>query len=226
MILAISVAVSIGAQGSLPGEPLYPIKTEINETVEHWLAISAASETELSAKLARRRLEEAEQLKAKGKLDTESKALLAQEFVKESERTGAVLGAELKSALRERGDILNLGANADVGAEIKVDTSATFRKSFRTIAGEMFLTFENGKIILTGSLKRANPCIKWQTEVTSSQDISGPNAAFKINQHSTADICIQVLGEPQEIKAETPAAPDAEITVTLESKVVFSGKIK
>lgn len=60
--LLLSGSVSYAAEGSLPGDTLYPIKTEVNEKVRGALAISDESEANLQAKLAVRRLDEAARL--------------------------------------------------------------------------------------------------------------------------------------------------------------------
>lgn len=48
------------ADKSLPGSFLYPLKTDINEQVLAWFAVTPESKQELSIKLAQRRIEEAE----------------------------------------------------------------------------------------------------------------------------------------------------------------------
>src|SRR3989344_5335559 len=74
ILLAISAGVSYSAESSLPGDVLYPIKTDLNERIQGWLALSAKAESEHQANLAIRRLEEAEKLKAEGKLNAELKS--------------------------------------------------------------------------------------------------------------------------------------------------------
>src|SRR3989344_2478602 len=80
ILLAISAGVSYSAESSLPGDVLYSIKTDLNERIQGWLALSTQAELEHRANLALRRLAEAEKLKAEGKLDAELKSRLEGEF--------------------------------------------------------------------------------------------------------------------------------------------------
>lgn len=93
--------VSFAAEGALPGDLLYPVKTSINEEVRSTLAISAESKAELHAKFAERRLEEAERLASSGRLSIETGAQIAanfkshaQESESQSEKAEAKGGAE------------------------------------------------------------------------------------------------------------------------------------
>lgn len=68
---------SFAAQGALPGDFLYPVKTEINEPVRSVLAIGANAEANLQAKIVTERIAEAEELEAEGKLDSDARARLS-----------------------------------------------------------------------------------------------------------------------------------------------------
>ena len=65
---------SYAAEGSLPGDLLYPVKVNINESVQVWLATSDEAKARLGANLAEKRLEEAEALAAEGRLNAEVRA--------------------------------------------------------------------------------------------------------------------------------------------------------
>jgi len=54
--------VSYAATDSLPGDILYPVKTQVNEQVRGWFTIGDEDEVEYRAQLAERRLQELEQL--------------------------------------------------------------------------------------------------------------------------------------------------------------------
>lgn len=64
------------AQGALPGDVLYAIKTKINEPATGALAFSTEAKANYYASLAERRMEEAQMLAAKGKLDAPTKKIL------------------------------------------------------------------------------------------------------------------------------------------------------
>lgn len=76
LVLALfaGVGTSYAAEGSLPGDTLYPIKIHVNEQVQGALAFSPEAKADWSATLAERRLEEAELVAAKGSVTPEAKA--------------------------------------------------------------------------------------------------------------------------------------------------------
>lgn len=61
--------VAYAAEGALPGEMLYTVKTHVNEGVREIFAVSDRDKAALHARLAMERLREAELLAAQGKLD-------------------------------------------------------------------------------------------------------------------------------------------------------------
>ncbi len=85
--LLASASVSYAAEGSAPGDTLYPIKIHVNESVRSAVARSDEDRAKLEADLAERRLVEAELLARRAALDDEKKALLRSEF--ESHRSRA-----------------------------------------------------------------------------------------------------------------------------------------
>lgn len=85
--LLLSGSVSYAAEGSLPGDTLYPIKTEVNERVMGALALSDEAEAHLEAKLAAKRLDEAEKLAKKGKLDAQASAEIENRFENHADRS-------------------------------------------------------------------------------------------------------------------------------------------
>lgn len=79
-LLFVGGGVSFAAQGSLPGDALYPVKVNFNEKIEATLSVSAESNANLEAKLAERRLIEAEKLAGDNKLDAETSLEIKQRF--------------------------------------------------------------------------------------------------------------------------------------------------
>ena len=67
--LLMSGSVSYAAEGSAPGDVLYPIKIHVNENVRGALAVSDIAKAKLEVDLADRRLKEAEQLESEQRLD-------------------------------------------------------------------------------------------------------------------------------------------------------------
>lgn len=68
--------ISYAAEGSLPGDTLYPVKVHVNEKVQSALALSDESEARLQTRLVERRLHEAESLAENNELNEERKDAL------------------------------------------------------------------------------------------------------------------------------------------------------
>ena len=112
---------SLAAQGSLPGDLLYPVKVHVNENVEAALQVSPQAQAAFEAHLAQTRLDEAAQLAAQGHIDAEAKSELehsfeahankAQEHIARLQATGNVTAAadvasRLESSLNAEQQIL------------------------------------------------------------------------------------------------------------------------
>jgi hypothetical protein len=97
MIIGIIIAVvlaggaSFAAENSLPGDILYPVKIHVNEEVRAVVALDAEAKIRAAERRALLRLEEAEKLEAKGKLDAEVTAEIAARFKEHAEALSAKL---------------------------------------------------------------------------------------------------------------------------------------
>lgn len=74
LVILVVGGVSTAAEKALPGEPLYQVKTSVNENVLGLFAFSPQSKAQLHTELAVRRLEEVEKLAISGKLDATTTA--------------------------------------------------------------------------------------------------------------------------------------------------------
>jgi hypothetical protein len=119
MTIAIIIALLLGggtsfaAENALPGDVLYPIKIHVNENVEEIIAVSSEAEAKLQAKLAVRRLEEAEKLAVGEKLNAETSADLSTRFEEHSKKS------------KERQEKVQEGNNADAAASISSDVEVS-----------------------------------------------------------------------------------------------------
>jgi Domain of unknown function (DUF5667) len=101
MPLVILLAVMIGggtslaAQGSIPGDFLYPVKTVVNENIREALAVSVDSEAKLQANLLDERLKEAQKLQARGQLTADTESTVAALISSQAKRAEAA--AEISS---------------------------------------------------------------------------------------------------------------------------------
>src|SRR3989344_4193431 len=86
MTIALIIALLIGggtslvAEGTMPGDVLYPVKVGFNEEVRSLVAVSNEAQADWDARLAERRLEEAEKLAMEGKLNAEASASIESRF--------------------------------------------------------------------------------------------------------------------------------------------------
>lgn len=78
--LLMSGGVSYAAEGTAPGDTLYPIKVHVNENVRGAIALSDTAKAKLEVDLAARRLQEAEKLESEHRLDATTTAALRVEF--------------------------------------------------------------------------------------------------------------------------------------------------
>ena len=100
LVLALAVlfggGASFAAEGSLPGELLYPVKVGVNERVGEVLAFSTEAKANFEAKLAARRAEEMAKLSEQGEVSVEVAERLKAKFEIRAERAHERL-AELEA---------------------------------------------------------------------------------------------------------------------------------
>ena len=108
----------------------------------------------------------------------------------------------------------------------QIETQKELVKKISTRAGELELKYENGQAALSGTLQRSTPCVNWVVETATTKDLPISNANIRIYNKSKDAICIQVLGEPQEIKETIIQVSENTIyAVTFEDEELFSGKL-
>ena len=109
---------SMAAEMSVPGDFLYPIKTEVNERVIEVFKRNEEKRADWSARQAERRLEEANHLLEDGQLTPANSAFLAEKFRQHVDKTN-----ELVEKLEEKG---NIQAAAKISAHLKYMLSEHF----------------------------------------------------------------------------------------------------
>jgi hypothetical protein len=120
------------AQGALPGDILYPVKINVTEPVEVALAQTSAAKVDVQAKLATRRVEEAQELASQGRLDVKTAETLTNDFDEHSAQALALEGPEDQ-------------ASADASAQTMATFSAAQPKSGEATTAEATTTPEQGK---------------------------------------------------------------------------------
>lgn len=251
LTLAVSGGVSVVADSSLPGDVLYPIKIGVNENVASFLAMTSEAEARWAVRRAERRLEEAADLQAQNRLDTETRtelyAAVAEDMRKAEEHARAVAAAgdtktandlnlRIQTSLRIRADALGnavIGTDATITAATDADTAANtgsaasdtdsrHSATFSTRFGTLTVSRDGQSIVLRGTLSRPTPCAEW--EITGSTTHAAPSlVVFSITNKNKGTVCMQVLGTPQTVSARMEAEAAATIKVILEGETVFSG---
>lgn len=84
-ILLIGAVISYAAEGTLPGDVLYPVKVEVNERLLAWTAVSQEAQADWSVERTTRRLEELERLATVGGLDDTLREKIASRFEQNTE---------------------------------------------------------------------------------------------------------------------------------------------
>lgn len=134
MTLVIIVALLFGggtsfaAEGALPGDILYPIKIHVNENIQELAAVSDEAEAKVQAKLAERRLEEAEKLASRGKLTAETNAELKVRFGEHAEKS---------KKHREKVEDVDIAASISSDAEASLGVHGRILEDLETDKPEM-----------------------------------------------------------------------------------------
>lgn len=81
-VLLASFGTAFAADDSLPGEALYNVKINITENVQSFVTVGNSAQANLAVTLAKKRLEEAESLSAKGQLNAETQTIIEDNFKK------------------------------------------------------------------------------------------------------------------------------------------------
>lgn len=130
MTIAIIIALLLGggtsfaAENALPGDALYPIKVHVNERVQELAAVSDEAEVKVQAKLATRRLEEAEKLAVQGRLDAQTQNDLDTRFTKHYEKARVSIASDANISAETVADFeVSLAAHAQILANVETGRS-------------------------------------------------------------------------------------------------------
>ncbi|MEK7636402.1 MAG: DUF5667 domain-containing protein [Patescibacteria group bacterium] len=108
--------IAFGAEGTLPGDILYPVKINVNEEIRGLLKFSPKSRVEWETKLATKRLEESERLTVEKRIITPEVRLALQEKFNEHRKN-----AEIKIATIENGGDFEVAARINSNFEAELE---------------------------------------------------------------------------------------------------------
>lgn len=114
-----------------------------------------------------------------------------------------------------------------ISACAQLEAPKELSKKINTRAGELTLKFENVQATLKGTLQRATPCVDWNVKVISTKDIPISEVNINIFDKNKGVICIQMIGEPQEINEVIKNVDEnTKYIVSFEDETVFEGKLR
>lgn len=151
-VLVLSGGVSYAAEGTVPGDALYPVKVRVNEEVRAALLVSPEDEVSWNIRRAERRLEEAAALASRGELDAENQEALTVQFEEHSNEV-----AEQVSELEVSNPALALEANSEFEASLTaheevLEQVAQIHESGRELAQELVARVAVTRSAFTGTL--------------------------------------------------------------------------
>lgn len=126
--LVVAGGVSFAAEQSLPGDPLYLVKTNFNENTRSIFTFSAESKAKLEASFAEERLVELQKLVVNNKLTEENQQTINDNFIKHTEQfaknvaevkekenpaAAASISRDFQTKLRAHKNVINTLAVAD-----------------------------------------------------------------------------------------------------------------
>lgn len=127
LILLSGTGTAFAAENTIPGDTLYGVKVNVNETVRGALALSPEAKSNWEAQIAERRLDEASKLAAQGKLTAELETKLETKFAEQTQKikeriaklqeagkneSASELSTRLQSALQIHSEILDTLSSA------------------------------------------------------------------------------------------------------------------
>jgi hypothetical protein len=146
LLIFVVTGVSIAAETAVPGDSLYAVKVNVNETIMSLTSLDSISEAENESRIAARRIAELETLAARGSLDSQISDSLtlaiskhtqsAREHIKDVSEQGETSSAlsleiELISTLNTHSDILEQIAKI---SDVQATTTVTAAKELREMA--------------------------------------------------------------------------------------------
>ena len=147
------------ANQAMPGDVLYGFKLSVLETVRGALAGDGEARAMWEVSAADRRLKEAGEAAALGRLDTKAQTMLARNFDNHIERTAMeVSGLEAKGNYQASKNIAmaltrilveNANAFASVQAQAETDANAESRKSLTSLSAKVQSTLTAAVMIAT-----------------------------------------------------------------------------
>ena len=213
LILFISVGTSFAAQGALPGDFLYPIKTEVNENVRTAFAFGADAEANLQADLLEERLEEAQTLHTEGKL-TANTAVMVSNNIQAQAKVASVAAAKSESSV---------AMSANTRIQMALENFLAIGGLDATLASEVGTTL-NASSLATGTY----PISSYQSDQrlrASSLQVVLVRYQTELGASVYAELTVKVEAATV-LVAESEAMAEAEARTTLDEAAMLLGEVE
>ncbi len=221
LAIFVSAGTSFAAQGALPGDFLYPVKTEVNENIRAAFAMSANAEANLQADLLEERLEEAKELHASGKLTGDTAVAVSSNLSSQvkvatqaAARSEASVGA--KTNTRVEAGLKSFLALVGLDASLSSEINATLNASSLATGTYAISAYQEDMTARVNSLKEV--MVKYQADVEASVSAQ-LNAKLDIAATLVADAKAQV-----EVDARASLDKAAILAGEVESKLTTLGQ--
>lgn len=167
--LLLGGSATVASEGALPGDVLYPVKVNVNESIRGAVAVGAEADGEWHMEQAKRRLDEAIELANKNELTVSARAEVEQRFVESAARVEARI-KELQET--------DPGAAAELAGKFEASLQAYTRLlgNLKTSSNGMneMATVVRGEQGMASSLRLKNEnalALKSDTEVSAKESV-------------------------------------------------------
>ena len=216
--------VSFAAENSLPGSLLYPIKVGVNERVGEVLALSTEAKANYEAKIAVRRMKEAEKLAEKGEMSPERASELKAKFEARTENVRARLDQlEAKGSLEAA-----IAANSDFQALLRARLAAMTDIAERD--GDESNKVEIAKwLVQINNENGRSATIQLRMEAKMRLDVSDEVQAraegkLRAAENKIAEVAKFIADNKASVSAEASAKAEAQLV--LANNNLTAGKVK
>lgn len=206
IMLLLGGGVTFAAENSLPGELFYPIKG-FNEQARVAFALSEETKAEFESKFASRRLEEAEELLAKGELSAEEKADLEARFDAHAERVNKHI-----AKLREK-------KNFEVAAEISSELESSLMAHSRVLSRLAERGDASGSDLISANVQLKGDAFADLRRGLQMEITAGANADLEVSVTQKLQSVIHKIGEVRDFVDAKADKVGAEVMVEADLKI-------
>ncbi len=240
LIVLVGGGTTLAAEGSLPGDFLYPVKVDVNEKVVSSFHFSAEAKTEWEIRQAERRLEEAAKLESQSKFSNENKVEIEQKFsdhadrvelrIEDLESRGKIsaavdLASKFETSLRAHEQILTkldnrVGASSPSENKIEIEKEhGSLKVKVKSTLGDIVnvRTKLEDKVHENSDNQSASVEIKNETKL---------KAEAKLNDVSRSIDSLRKYLENKKDKLSAETRVQAEAQIAEAEKLVLEAKIK